>query len=126
MTESIWLGLSPCAGSMRVVAMRAGGTILRAHLCPDPVSGRALPGLIESLALWEGVRVRAALVVDESSTSSCRTRRYRELFEVLGDSTSLYQLEWVPRARPRGRRADASGLGDVGDLEHFLTRNVAR
>lgn len=126
MTESIWLGMSPSVGSTRIVAMRAGETILKASLCPDPVSGRALALLIESLALWEGVLVRAALVVDESSTSSCRTKHYRELFEVFGDSTSLYQLEWIPRVPPRGRRSEAEGLGDVGELEHFLTRSVAR
>ena len=126
MTESIWLGLSPNVRSTRIVAMRAGEPILKANLCPDPVSGRAVALLIESLALWEGVRVRAALVVDESSTSSCRTKHYREVFEVLGDSTPLYQLEWIPRVRPRSRRTDAGGGGDVDEFEHFLTGSVAR
>lgn len=126
MTESIWLGLCPSVGSTRIVAMRAGEPILRANLCLDPVSGRAVAFLIEALALWEGLRVRAALVVDESSRSSCRTKRYREIFEVFGDSTPLYQLEWIPRAPPRGRSSDGGCLGDVGELEHFLTRSVAR
>lgn len=126
MTESIWLGLSPSVGSTRIVAMRAGEPISRAKLCPDPVSGRAVALLLESLALWEGVRVRAALVVDESSTSSCRTKRYREVFEVFGDSTPLCRLEWIPRVPPRGRRNGAGGLGDVDELAHFLTRSVVR
>jgi hypothetical protein len=126
MTESIWLGLFPSPRSMRVVATRAGETILKAQLCPDPSSGRAVTGLFEALALWEGVVVRAALVVDESSTSSCRTKHYQELFEVLGDSTLLYRLEWVPRAPRRDRSDDPKGLGEFGDLEHFLARSVAR
>ena len=75
--------------------------------------------------MWEGARVRAALVVDDSSTSVCPTTLYRDLFDVFGDSTPLYQLEWVPRALPR-RRDGLTGLGDFGDLERLLSRSVAR
>jgi hypothetical protein len=103
-----------------------GETILKAQLSPDPSSARAVTGLLESLALWEGIPVRAALVVDESSTSSCLTTRYRELFSVLGDSNLLYQLEWVPRVARHRRRDDLRGLGNLGDLERLLARVFAR
>jgi len=124
--DSIWLGLSPSARSTRILAMRGPGeTILKAHLSLRPTSGRAVTALFEAIALWEGAPVRAALVVDESSTSSCPTTLYRDLFAVLGESTPLYQLEWVPRA-VRRRRDGLSGLGDFGDLERLLARSVAR
>ena len=124
--DSIWLGLSPSARSTRIVAMRGPSeTILKAHLSLRPQSGRAVTALFEALALWEGARVRAALVVDESSTPSSPTTLYRDLFDVFGESTPLYQLEWLPRA-PRRRRDGLTGLGDFGDLERLLARSVAR
>jgi hypothetical protein len=124
--DSIWLGLSPNARSTRILAMRGPSqTILKAHLSLRPSSGRAVTALFEALALWEGAPVRAALVVDESSTSSCPTTLYRDLFEVFGDSTPLYKLEWIPRAARR-RRDGLTGMGDFGDLERLLVRSVAR
>lgn len=124
--ESIWMGLSPSARSTRILAMRGPGeTILKAHLSLRPGSGRAVTALFEAIALWEGAPVRAALVVDESSTTPCPTTLYRDLFEVFGDSTPLYSLEWVPRA-VRRRRDGLTGLGDFGDLERLLARSVAR
>lgn len=126
--DSIWLGLSPSTRSTRILAMRGPReTILKAHLSLRPTSARAVTALLEAIALWEGVPVRAALAVDESSTSSCRTTLYRDLFEVFGESTALYQLEWVPVAAARRRRRDGlTGLGDFGDLERLLARTVAR
>lgn len=124
--ESIWLGLSPSARSTRILAMRGPSeTILKAHLSLRPASGRAVTALFEAIALWEGAPVRAALVVDESSTGPCPTTLYRDLFEVFGESTPLYSLEWVPRAARR-RRDGLTGLGDFGDLERLLARSVAR
>jgi hypothetical protein len=83
--------------------------------------------LFEAIALWEGAPVRAALAVDESSTSSCPTTLYRDLFGVFGDSTPLYRLEWVSYEVVRRRRRDGlTGMGDFGDLERLLARSVAR
>lgn len=125
-TDAIWLGLSPSARSTRILAMRGPGeTILKAHLSLRPSSPRAATALFEALALWEGAPVRAALVVDDTSTSGCPTTLYRDLFEVFGDRTPLYQLEWIPRAARR-RRNGLTGLGDFGDLERLLVRSVAR
>jgi hypothetical protein len=124
--DAIWLGLSPSPSCTRILAMRGPGeTILKAHLSLRPGSGRAVTALLEAIALWEGVPVRAALVVDESSTDSCPTTLYRDLFDVFGDCTPLYQLQWVPRA-VRRRRDGLRGLGDFSDLERVLARSVAR
>lgn len=82
-------------------------------------------GLLEALALWEGVPVRAALVVDESSTNSSTTL-YRDTFDMFGDQSSLYSIEWVPRRAVRRRRDQLTGMGDFVDLERLLARTVAR
>jgi hypothetical protein len=126
--DSIWLGLSPGVRSTRILAMRGPReTILKAHLSLRPGSARAVTALFEAIALWEGVPVRAALAVDESSTSSSPTTLYRDLFEVFGASTPLYRLEWVSLEAARRRRRDGlTGLGDFGDLERLLARAVAR
>jgi hypothetical protein len=125
--DSIWMGLSPSARSTRILAMRGPSeTILKAHLSLRPGSSRAVTALLEAIALWEGAPVRAALVVDESSTSSWPTTLYRELLDVF-ESTPLYRLEWLPRAAAGRRRRDAlCGMGEFGDLERLLARTVAR
>lgn len=124
--DSIWLGLSPGARSTRVLAMRGPSeTILKAHLSPEPASARAVTALLEAIALWEGLPVRAALAASGSSTSSCRTRLYRDLFEVFGD-TPLYRLQWADEVAARRRRDGLSGMGDFGDLARLLVRTVAR
>jgi hypothetical protein len=99
--------------------------ILKAHLSLRPSSPRAVPALFEAIALWEGMPVRAALAVDESSTSACQTTLYRDLFEEFGD-TPLYRLEWVSYEARRRRRDGLTGMGEFGDLERFLVRAVVR
>lgn len=124
--DSIWLGLCPSERSTRILAMRGPtDTILKAHLSLRPSSPRAVIALLEAVALWEGLPVRAALVVDDGSTSSS-TSLYRDTFSMFGDQTPLYSLEWVPRRAVRRRRDELSGMGDFGDLERLLTRTVAR
>jgi hypothetical protein len=81
--------------------------------------------LFEAIALWEGAPVRAALAVDESSTSACQTTLCLDLFDVFGN-TPLYSLEWVSYEVHRRRRDGLTGMGEFGDLERFLARAVAR
>lgn len=124
--ESIWLGLSPSPHATRILAMRGPSeTILKAHLSLRPSSPRAVVALLESLAMWEGMPVRAALVVDDSSTCSSTTL-YRDTFSLFGDHTPLYSLEWVPKQGPRRARDKLKGMGDFVDLERLLSRAVAR
>lgn len=124
--DSIWLALTASARSTRILAMRGPNeTILKAHLSLSPSSSRAVTTLLEAIALWEGAPVRAALVVDESSTRSCGTTLYRSLSDAIVESTPLYELQWVPRGARR-RRDGLTGLGDFGDLERLLARSVAR
>jgi hypothetical protein len=127
--ESIWLGVSPSRYATRILAMRGPSeTILKAHLSLRPSSPRAVIALLESIALWEGKPVRAALVVDDESMPSTETvtTLYRDTFALFGE-TPLYQLDWVRRAEAGRRRKDAVGpMGEFGDLERLLARTVAR
>ena len=126
--ESIWLGLWPNARTTRVLAMRGPSeTILKASLPLRPSSGRAVTSLLEAIALWEGRQVRGVLVADEASTSSSTTL-YHETFDIFGDRTALYQLDWVSRVPTRRRRRDelGGGMGNFADLERLLLHAVAR
>jgi hypothetical protein len=127
MTEAIWMGLWPGPASTRVLAMRgAAAPILKAQLALRPSSPLAVVSLMEAVALWEGTRVRAALVVDDDSTHA-PTTLYRDTFAIHGESSALYQLEWVPRAgRERRRRDGLAGMGDFRELERLLVTAVAR
>lgn len=126
--ESIWLGLDPSPRTTRVLAMRGPGeTILKAHLSLRPSSPRAVVALLEAIALWEGLPVRAALVVEDSSTASTSTSLYQDTFAIFGDETPLYSLQWVPcSGGVRRRRGGLSRMGEFGDLERLLARAVAR
>lgn len=125
--ESIWLGLWPNTRATRVLAMRgASETILKAELPARPSSVRAVTTLFEAVALWEGRPVRAVLVADESSTSSCSTTLYRDTFAIFGERTALYEFEWVSRVPGRRRRDALGGMGDFSELERLLIHTAAR
>lgn len=124
--ESIWMALCPGKTSTRVLAMRGPNELIfKAHLRLSPSSPRAVLSLLEMLALWEGTKVRAVLVVDDDSSHG-QTSLYRDSFAIFGEDNALYRLEWVPRVRARRRRDDLVGLGEFRDLERVLATTVAR
>lgn len=122
---TIWMGIAPGRRETRVLAMHgANETILKGRLLLDPAHPRALPSLLEAVALWQGLPVRAALAADDRSTG-CVTSLYRDAFPDTGRSP-LYSLEWIPvDGRRRGRR-DLRGMGDFADLRQLLLVEVAR
>jgi hypothetical protein len=117
MSRSIQVVIAPGAQGTRVLATEGSQrTLLKAHLTPSTSHPRALPFLLEALALWEGAQARAVLAVDEWD-ASCATTLYRDVFADSG--TLLYTLEWVPVTRARRRRTAALHLGRFGDLERI-------
>lgn len=122
--RTIWMGISARPEGTRVLAtVGAETTLLKARLAPRPSHPRALTTLLEAIALWQGVRVRAALAVDErasgSGTSLCG--------DFVGDEhTPLYELDIVHDRRRARRRDDLGGLGDFRDLRQLLLFEVAR
>lgn len=123
--DSIWMGIAPGATTTRVLAMRgASETLLKARLSRDPVHPRALWTLLEAIALWQGMQVRAALAADDRP-GSCDSGLYQEAFSGFGASP-LYTLDWVPAVGRRRRRSDLGGMGEFGDLRQLLLFEVAR
>ncbi len=124
--ESIWMGIAPNEASTRVLAMAGTrDTILKARLLRSPAHPRAMATLIEAIALWQGLPIRAALCADAQPDGS-GTSLYRETFTDVGGP--LYTLDWIP-APGRGRRArhrDITGMGEFADLRKLLIDEVAR
>jgi hypothetical protein len=123
--SNLSMGISPGPRDTRVIAMAGTGeTILKARLSRQPSHPRALPTLLEAIALWQGVQVHAALCVadrDGASDSSL----YRDAFADFG--RPLYTLEWIPAAAlGRRRRRDIHGVGDFADLRQLLIAEAAR
>jgi hypothetical protein len=98
--------------------------MLKAELSPSPASHRAVHALLEALALWEGVQIRAVLVVDDHP-ASFGSSLCREAFPDHG-ATALYTIAWVPRGHRRRRRDALRGMGEFRDLERLMCTEVAR
>jgi hypothetical protein len=123
--SNLWMGIAPDRYATRVIAMTGPGeTILKARLLRSPTHPRALPTLLEAMALWHGTQVRAALCAADQDGDS-DTSLYRDAFPDFGGP--LYTLDWVPAPR-RGRRRhrDVPGLGAFGDLREHVLFEVAR
>jgi len=122
--RSIWVGIDSRSDTTRVlVTAGASETILKARLSPTAQHPRAVPTLLEALAMWEGAPVRAALVVDGSDGSSA-TRLSLDAWSDFGGAP-LYSLEFV-RGLRRRHRDELSGLGRFQDLRQLLLFEVAR
>jgi len=122
---AIWMAIRPGRRHTKILAT-AGveQTLLKANLLTDPAHPRALPTLLEAIALWQGEQVRAALSVDVSG-DGYGTRLSRELFDVL-EPTPLYCLDIVPDRPRRKTRDRLDGLGDFRELRQLLLYEVAR
>ena len=121
---AIWMAIRPGCNETRILATyRAQQTLLKARLAARPAHPRAIPTLLEALALWEGEQVRAALCVD-GSVDGHGCRLVRDLFP-LDEPTPLYQLQVVDVRRRKPREA-IEGMGDYRDLRQLLLFEVAR
>jgi hypothetical protein len=125
MKTTIWMGIAPGSLTTRVIAMAgASETILKARLAPEPHHPRALPTLLEAIALWQGRHVRAALAADERGEGS-DSSLFRAV--VPDDGGALFTLDWVPAgARALHRHRDIRGFGEFHDLRQMILFEVAR
>ena len=116
--HTIWMGIDPRRDHTRILAMSGPQeTLVKAHLSPLPSSRAALPALLEAIALWQGIPVHAALVVDGQDGSS-RERFAQEAFGVMG--SALYSLDYVSALRPPRRRDPLGQMGPFNDLRQLL------
>lgn len=122
---AIWVAIHPRRAHTRILAtVGARKTLLKAHLKTQPQHVRALPALLEALALWQGEPVRAALVADEQA-ATCDTSLYRDCLDVFGP-TPLYELDVVGHRHEHHAAAEIRGMGDFRDLRQLLLWEVAR
>lgn len=122
--STIWVGIdSTCAGTRVLATMGPTETILKARLRATAQHPRAVPTLLEALALWQGATVRAALVVDDAHGSSA-TRLCLDAWADIGGAP-LYSLELVPK-RKRRHRDELVGLGRFHDLRQLVLFEEAR
>jgi hypothetical protein len=96
---------------------------LKARLPAAVQHPRAVPTLLEALALWAGVKVHAAIVAGGTDTSSATRLKLDWLVEGTGDPH--YHLEFVDGHRRR-HRDPLDGLGPFHDLRQLLLFEVAR
>ena len=116
--HTIWMGIDPRRDRTRILAMAGPEEILlKAHLAPLPSSRAALPALLDAIALWQGIPVHAALVVDGPDGSS-RVHFAQEAFGATG--SALYSLDYVSALRPPRRRDPLGQMGPFGDLRQLL------
>ncbi len=124
MSRSLWVGIDSTSEATRILACAgAQETILKARLCATAQHPRAVPTLLEALALWEGMPVRAALVVD-GPDGSPGTRLCLDAWADFG-GPPLYTVELV-HGRAGRHRDGLDGMGRFHDLRQRLAYLVAR
>ena len=96
--------------------------LLKARMTGVPHHPKALTTLLEAVSMWEGRKVRAALVVGDQA--GCVVNRYHNFFGDL-DRTPMYTIDYVTSPQPR-RRDPIEGMGPFGDLKRLLVSEVAR
>src|SRR5258708_37853996 len=99
--SNLSMGISPGPHDTRVIAMAGPSeTILKARLSRHPSHPRALPTLLDAIALWQGVQAHAPLCAadrDGASDSSL----YRGAFADFGGAPSALPLtRRAPRVPP--------------------------
>jgi hypothetical protein len=82
---------------------------------------RALPTLLEAMALWHQAPVHAVLCAREEE-SWCRLGLLDDMW--LSIDTAHYTIEQRPRDRDRERRQRITGFGNFDDLRQLALRGV--
>jgi hypothetical protein len=125
MQDRIWVAIHPRREWTRVLVTEGPErTLLKARLPPSPWHQRALPTLLEALALWHKQPVHAVLAAD-AEDGTFVTNLCPDL-DAEHARTPLYTLEVVAPRRPPRRRDLLEGLGDFRDLRQLLLFEVAR
>jgi hypothetical protein len=98
--------------------------VLKAVLTPSscsPPHPRALPTLLEAIALWHQAPVRAVLAAAEQA---CWSQLGLADALDLGVATVHYTVELRERARDRRRGRSIDGMGSFVDLYQLALRGV--
>jgi hypothetical protein len=112
MSMPIWMSIEPRGTETRLMLSLPGERpVLRARLSSSPAHPRALITLLESMSLWHGCPLHAAVDADAEDV-----RRYPEKWALLlGDAPEIaVRVEWV--SVPQRRRERDRFLGVLGDF----------
>lgn len=122
--RSLWVAIDSRTDETRIL-VTAGPkeTVLKARLSSTAQHPRAVPALLEALAMWHGMPVRAVVVVDDQEGSSATRLKLGWLADFAGEP--LYTLKFVDR-RKRHHRDQLDGLGQFHDLRQLTMFEVAR
>lgn len=123
--RSLWVAIDSRYDETRVLATAGPKeTVLKARLSATAQHPRALPTLLEALAMWQGMPVRAVVVADgQDGSSITRLKLDCVLADFIG--APLYKLEFVPGHKRRHRdRLDE--MGAFHDLRQLVMFEVAR
>ena len=127
MEDRILVAIHPQQRETRILATEGtSSTLLKARLAARPWHQRALPSLLETLALWQSRRVHAVLVAGDeegtSATSLCPDLAAEHA------RTPLYTLDVVEgrHRRPPRRHESIEGVGDFRDLRQLMLFEIAR
>lgn len=122
--RSLWVAIdSRCDQTRILVTAGPKETVLKARLSATAQHPRAVPALLEALALWEGMPVRAAVIADGADGSSVTRLRLDSFADFVGEP--LYKLEFVPGHKRRHRDL-LDGMGAFHDLRQLVMFEVAR
>jgi len=123
--HSLWVAIDSRCDETRVLAMSGPQeTVLKARLSATAQHRRALPTLLEALALWQGRPVRAVVVADDPDGGSLTRLKLDAILADLG-ADPLYRLELVPGHKRRHRDV-LDAMGAFHDLRQLTMFEVAR
>jgi len=122
---SLWVAIDSRSEETRIlVTSGPKETVLKARLSSTAQHPRAVPTLLEALAMWHGMPVRAAVVVDDQEGSSATRLKLGWLADFAGEP--LYTLKFVDGRKRRHHRDPLDGLGQFHDLRQLTMFEVAR
>lgn len=122
--RSLWVAIDSRTDETRIL-VTAGPkeTVLKARLSSTAQHPRAVPALLEALAMWHGMPVHAVVVVDDREGSSATRLKLGWLADFAGEP--MYTLKFVD-GRKRRHRDQLDGLGQYHDLRQLTMFEVAR
>jgi hypothetical protein len=124
MHDRIWVTIHPRREWTRVLVTDGPEqTLLKARLAPIPWHQRALPTLLEALALWHS---RPVAVLAADAQDGTFVRNLCPDLAAEHARTPLYTLEVVAARRPPRRRDRLDGVGDFRDLRQLMLFEMAR
>jgi hypothetical protein len=123
--HSLWAAIDSRCDETRILAMSGPKeTVLKARLSATAQHRLALPSLLEALALWQGMPVRAVVVADAPDGSALARLKLDPMLADV-DGATLFKLELVPGHKRRHRDV-LDAMGAFHDLRQLAMFEVAR